>query len=395
MSGGEVSKRIWLPIVVFVVVSVIAMVVYAVWRTVARSVVVTTDQTKQQLESVPEIDTQIIATGLDNVWDIAFTPDNENFFITERGGDISLMDKNGQKKILGHPSDVVAVGEGGLMGMAIDPDFNKNQYIYTCFSTADDIRVVRWKVKTDESGLEDRTDIITGIPTNKTGQTGRHSGCRPRFGIDGYLWIGTGDAATSTNPQDPQSLGGKILRVDRDGKFAPDNMSEPFDARIYSYGHRNTQGLAFRPKAKDGVIGYSAEHGPGTDDEINVLRRGNFGWDPGVGYDEAVPMTDLTKFPEAIESVWSSGTPTLALSGAAIISGPKWRSWNGALAVAMLKTKHLHILTFDSDGKVESETKILDDYGRLRAVTHGPDGSLYIGTSNGGAGDKILKITPK
>ena len=162
------------------------------------------------------------------------------------------------------------------------------------------MRVTRWRVDETFTALTDRTDIVTGIPVNTDGQLGRHSGCRPRFGPDGYLWVGTGDAALGSVPQDPLSLGGKVLRITRDGAGAPRNPGAPLDPRIWSYGHRNVQGLAFRPT--DG-LGVSVEHGPGTDDELNLLTEGNFGWDPvgaGGSYDESGPMTDLGKFPDAV-----------------------------------------------------------------------------------------------
>ena len=109
-----------------------------------------------------------------------------------------------------------------------------------------DVRVVRWTINSGVTALTNRTDIVTGIPVS----SGRHSGCRPRFGPDGRLWIGTGDAAVATNPQDPQSLGGKVLRVDTNGKGVAGNAPAPFDPRIYTYGHRNVQGLAFNAAAR-------------------------------------------------------------------------------------------------------------------------------------------------
>jgi glucose/arabinose dehydrogenase len=215
------------------------------------------------------------------------------------------------------------------------------------------------------------------------------------FGPDGYLWAGTGDNARGDTSIQPKNLGGKILRVDRSGAAAPGNLGGDYDSRIYSYGHRNVQGLAFFPSAKNGVLGLSAEHGPTVDDEVNELRKGNFGWaPPAQGYDESVPMTDLTRFPDAISAIWSSGNPTQAPAGAAVIKGKQWKGWDGALAVAMLKGQHLKILRLDDKNKVIKEEKTLVDiYGRLRAVVQGPDGALYIGTSNGN--DEILKLSPE
>ena len=150
-----------------------------------------------------------------------------------------------------------------------------------------DVRLVRWRMNAAVTALTDRTDIVTGIPVS----TGRHSGCRPRFGPDGRIWMGTGDAAMPTVPQSPTSLGGKVLRVDTNGNGVPGNAPAPFDPRIYTYGHRNVQGIAFSPGGK----AYSIEHGTGRDDEVNRLVAGaNYGWDPRplsgpLFYDESRP----------------------------------------------------------------------------------------------------------
>ena len=189
-----------------------------------------------------------------------------------------------------------------MLGLEVDPDFASNGYVYVCMASdagaSTDVRLVRYELQTPNGGgLVQRTDIVTGMPYS----SGRHSGCRPRFGPDGYLWVGTGDAAIGTTPQDDDSLGGKVLRIDRNGNAAPGN---PDGRRWFSKGHRNIQGMAFR--ASDD-LGVSAEHGPSTDDEVNLLVAGNFGWDPVPGYNESVPMTDLMAFPDAIEAIWSSG----------------------------------------------------------------------------------------
>jgi glucose/arabinose dehydrogenase len=148
--------------------------------------------------------------------------------------------------------------------------------------------------------------------------------------------------------------------------------------------------MAFR---SDGVS-MSAEHGPSVDDEINLLVAGNFGWDPGPGYDESVPMTDLGKFPSAVEAVWSSGSPTLALAGASFLEGSAWGNWDGALAVATLKAEHLHIYFVDAEGRITGDERTIGNEGRLRTPRQGPDGLLYI-TNDGGGGDgKVLRVTP-
>lgn len=355
-------------------------------------------QQQQQSSEPPSLSTEVVVDGRDHVWDLAFLPSGEMLF-TERKGTVSVL-VDGSVHEVSAIEDVYSRGEGGLMGLAVDPDFNDNRFIYTCFnSTQDglDVRIVRWRLSDNIDALEDRKDIVTGMPSNVSG---RHSGCRMAFGPDNYLWVGTGDSATDGSiPQDPKSLGGKILRVDRDGEAATQlNQSGEFDPRIFSYGHRNTQGLAFIPEPVDGVFGLSTEHGPRVDDEVNLLKSGNFGWDPiapeGDGYNESVPMTDTQKFPDAVPAVWSSGDPTQAPSGAAFMYGTKWKAWNGALAVAFLKDRRLKFFFFDDNWQLKDEQeRFVGEFGRLRAAVQGPDENLYVSTDNG-EDDKIIMVVP-
>ncbi|MGH7196710.1 MAG: PQQ-dependent sugar dehydrogenase [Candidatus Saccharimonadales bacterium] len=339
----------------------------------------------------PNLTTDVVLGGRDHVWDIAFLPTKEMIF-TERKGTVSLF-KDGAMRELMQISDVYARGEGGLMGLAVDSKFNENHFIYTCFNSskgAPDVRVVRWRLSDDASRLEERKDIIIGMPSNKSG---RHSGCQLEFGPDGFLWVGTGDSAQNSHSQNPKSLGGKILRVDRDGNAASGNQGGQFDDRIYSYGHRNTQGLAFFAQAKADALGVSVEHGSTVDDEVNLLKTGNFGWAPPASYNESgVPMTDKKRFPDAVEAIWSSGSPTQAPSSAAFLKGRHWKAWDGTLAIAMLKGQHLKILQLDNNANVTKEEKVLTTFGRLRAVTQGPDGNLYISTDNGSGNDQIIRV---
>lgn len=404
--GGRADKperwRSWLYIGIIVLAAgVVAIVVWAVARQIVEKDLKVVDDapvqtTETKSELIPELTTETVLDGRDHVWDLGFLPTGEMLF-TERKGTISML-SGGKVSELAKPSDVAAKGEGGMMGIAVDKDFAKNRYVYTCFnSTRGDIRVARWQVKADLSGLENRNDIVTGIPTNQTGQTGRHSGCRTAFGPDGNLWIGTGDAATENTAQDPVGLAGKVLRVDRDGKGVAGNQGAGFDSRIYSYGHRNVQGIAFFAKANAGVMGVSVEHGSNVDDEVNLLKNGNFGWAPSIkGYNElGVPMTDKARFPDAIDAIWSSGKPTQAPSGVAVLKGAKWKAWDGALAVAVLKDKHLKILLLDGTNKVIKEELLFkNQFGRLRGSTVGTDGNLYLTTDNG-APDQIIRVVPR
>jgi glucose/arabinose dehydrogenase len=366
------------------------------------ALIVTTLVASSCFEAPDDLEVTVVIGNQAQPWDIAFTPDGTMLY-TEKVGRINAliggvrqtMDSNGATAGLAPPTGFLALGEGGMMGLAVDPQFASNRHIYTCFLTGSggvptDVRVVRWTVDAGYTALSNRTDIVTGLPA---ASNGRHSGCRPRFGPDGYLWIGTGDAAIGTIPQNPTSLGGKVLRVDRNGAGAPGNPGAPLDSRIYTYGHRNVQGITFDRWGN----AFSVEHGTDCDDEVNELvAGGNYGWDPIPGYNETRPMTDLVKFPSAVEAIWSSGCPTIAPSGATILSGPQWSGWSGSLAMAVLKDRHLHVLNL---GGQPDETLVLQEvevlnttYGRLRSAVQGPDGNLYL--AQDASPGSILRVEP-
>ena len=331
----------------------------------------------------PALNVTTVVSGLEIPWDVGFLPDGTMLF-TERPGRINAL-VGGLKRVLAAPADVRATGEGGMTGLAVDPDFAANRRIYTCFNTtAGDIKVVVWTVDGALTSATRVGTLIAGLPQTSSG---RHSGCRPRVGPDGYLWVGTGDAATGTNPQNAASLGGKVLRVDRfSGAAAPGN---PFGQLWYSLGHRNVQGIAFRPTSG---APYIVEQGTDREDEVNRLVAGaNYGYNPVPGYNENVPMT----FAGGTPAVWNSGGDTIATSGGTFLVGPQWRDWDGRLAVGALKGNELRILELDTPGTaVISQTSVLTSFGRLRTPVQGPDGSLYVTTSNGGGSDSILRVTP-
>ncbi|MFS8130653.1 MAG: PQQ-dependent sugar dehydrogenase [Candidatus Dojkabacteria bacterium] len=345
----------------------------------------------------PKLKTTTIVSGLYNPWDIAFL-NKDIFFYPEKIGAMHMHNiATGEDVVIAKPN-ISLMGEGGLLGMAVDNDFSNNHYLYTCMNINTDdklsIVVARWTVSQDLKSTEGRKDIITDIPANTQGGE-RHSGCRVRVATTGEIWVGTGDTANGTVPQDPKSLGGKVLRVDKDGKGVTGNLGDPFDPRIFNYGHRNIQGLYLFPAPINGVYGITAEHGPDKDDEVNLIKQGNYGWDPIPGYNELkVPMTDLVKFPDAIPAIWSSGTPAMATSGITMIKGNQWKAWNGAVIIALLKDMQLRLQTYNN-WKIERDEKVLDGYGRIRIVVQGPDGDLFFGTDNGGALDVIVRVTPE
>lgn len=344
----------------------------------------------------PTLTAETLVSGISLPWDLAFTPSGSMLW-TERGGRIMRRTSDGAvNQLTADLSDLRVSGETGLMGIAVDPRFGANQAVYTCQGwtngSANDVRVVKWQANGPGTALTRVADIVTGLPAS----SGRHGGCRLRFAPSGRLFVGTGDAAIGSTPQDLTSLGGKVLRVDPDtGAGVPGN---PFFAsgnadtrRIWSYGHRNVQGLAIR--ASDGTL-WTAEHGPDRDDEINPGVTGNFGWNPVPGYNENVPMTDTAEFPSAVPAAWSSGAPTVATSGIAWLPTRQWGIYNDHLVVATLKGRSLLVMKHQADGTMTQVAKLYDGtFGRLRTAQLGPDGSLYVTTSNG-SNDKIIRITP-
>ncbi len=350
-------------------------------------------------EPGPELTVTEIVTGLSHPWGIDFTPDGTMLF-TQRAGVLNARLTDGTvKRVSADLGDLLVDGFAGLQALAVDPDFTTNRRFYTLQGhTGREMQVIAWTIDADYDEATRVVDpLVKGMPM---GPGPWHSGGRLLFGPEGYLWIATGDGRVVTGAQDLTSLGGKVLRVDpRTGAGAPGN---PFGASspVYAYGFRNPQGLALRPGTDQMWL---VEHGPKHDDEINLLKAGgNFGWDPDPAggssgsYDEAdVPMTDLSKFPSARQARWSSGFPTLATSGAVFLDGPQWGEWEGRLAVATLKTRSLRVFEFTELGDFAGQIVVpeLDgSHGRLRTPVLGPDGALYIATSNTPGGDRILRV---
>lgn len=350
-----------------------------------------------------------VAGGLTHPWDVGVLPDGA-LLVTERPGRLTLVDDDGVHEIEADTSSVHARGEGGLMGLVVHPDFPSSRLFTTCQThqrggKAVDVRLVTWRLSEDRRNATHVRDLLTGLPV---ADSGRHSGCRPTLATDGSLLVGTGDTASDPAiPQDRTSLGGKILRIDlHTGEGLPDNpfasSRDANERRVYSYGHRNVQGVAVR--LGTGQV-YASEHGPTGYDEVNRIRSGgNYGWDPSRGgstdsYDEDVPMTDLQRFPNAVPPLWTSGeSSTEAPSGAAFLSGPEWGTLNGALAVGALRGQKMLLFRLDDAGDEITEVVLppeFDDrFGRLRGVRSAPDGALYVTTSDG-EDDAVFRVTPQ
>ena len=315
-----------------------------------------------------------IAVNLEVPWALDFLPDG-NIIFTERPGRIGMIDT--VKGLLAAPLltivEVAHRGEGGLLGIVAHPDFELNGFIYVYY-TYENNRELRNKVvryRRQDSKLVEATDIIADIPGASI-----HNGGQIQFGPDRLLYITTGDASNSDLAQDIKSLAGKILRLNPDGSIPPDN---PFpDSAVYSYGHRNPQGLAWDDTGRL----WATEHGSSAMDELNLIEPGgNYGW-PIIRGDESAP---------ALQSpVRHSGSETWAPSGLSF--------YNGSLWFGGLRSQSLFEVTL-GDGAAAPYRHLERQWGRLRAVATGTDGYLYVTTSNrDGRGlpltedDRILKI---
>jgi aldose sugar dehydrogenase len=356
-----------------------------------------------RLATVPTLSVSTVLGGLQVPWGLAFAPDG-TMLVTQRPGVITVRLADGTSRNLqADLGDLFVGSEGGLLDLALDRDFGQNRRFYTCQNRRTgagvDVAVIAWTVDAAwRTATRVANPLLGGIPAT----SGRHSGCRiaPDPFAAGVLLVATGDAAIGSVPQDLSSLGGKLLRISATtGEGVPGNpffaSPDPDTRRILEWGHRNLQGLAVHPG--DGRI-VTAEHGPDRDDEVNrVVVGGNFGWNPQPGgYNEAVPMTDLQEFPNAVGAVWSSGSPTVATSGTAWLDGCQWGAYDDHLAIATLRGAHLRILGVG--GRLQDLGTVrppeLDaDFGRLRTAVLGPDGALYLTTANG-SNDRVLRVAP-
>ena len=343
-----------------------------------------------------DLTTEVVTTGLDTVWELAWGPDGF-IWMTERGGRISRVDpQNGARSTVGQV-DVAEIGEGGLMGLTFHPDFATQPWVYVAHtlvsSGSTQNRVIRMRY--NGTSLAAPEVIVQGIAGSSI-----HNGSRLAVGPDRFLYVTTGDASDAAVAQNRESLAGKILRLTLDGQAAPGN---PFGTRVFSYGHRNPQGLVF---ATNGTL-YITEHGPSDNDEVNRVEVGrNYGWpnvhgrcDGDIGPAE-LSFCSANAVVEPI-AMW---TPTIAPAGVGYYDHTLIPGFRRSLLFATLKDATLYRLQLSSDGRsVEStETLFAGEFGRLRAVLVAPDGSIYIGTSNrDGRGtpmpndDRIIRIRPR
>lgn len=332
----------------------------------------------------PVIADQVVQSGLQVPWDLAFAPDGR-MFITERLGRVVIFESGAPNAPrLGELTvpDVRQVSESGLMGIALDPEFDRTGLLYVCASRDVNGQWLNQVLRLRATG---NTLAFDGVVLGEGMRADRiHDGCTVRFGPDGKLWISMGEAGSGPLAQDASSLNGKMLRINADGSIPQDNPVMPGASgrsAVYTMGNRNPQGLAFQPGSGRA---FEVEHGANTHDEINLLEPGaNYGWPTASGPD---PQGRF-KAP-----LWSSGASTIATSGATFITGEMWGTWGGSLMVATLKEMDLRRFAVDGTTVTPAEVLLDRKYGRLRTPVLGPDGALYVTTSNG-QGDRIIRIT--
>jgi glucose/arabinose dehydrogenase len=369
-------------------------------------------------DDTPTLTRTVVLDGLDDPWDLAFTPDGALLF-TEKCRGLSVRRADGsQHHLFGRAGAAVAApdffcqGQSGAHGIAVDPDFTRTRLVYlympSTLARPPTNRVVRLVVDPGYTTVSARTDIVTEIPfkhaANAVGRAGAHSGGRLRFGLEGFLYITTGDNHQPTLPQDLMRLGGKVLRVDRNGQPAPGNHTPAGgDPRIYTYGHRNVQGITFQPGTGQPFV---AEHGPNHSDEVTPLvAGGNGGWDPQqrpqlrcpddycgyAGTATTMPMTDTTRFPEAMQPSWTNEGESEGMGPCTFLTGAPWGAWEGRLAVGFLAGQRVEILHLDAAGRTTSHTRLALPRQRIRALVPTPTGDLYIAVDAG----EIWRVAPR
>jgi glucose/arabinose dehydrogenase len=339
------------------------------------------------------IDVSVVTDGLDHPWGLAFLP-NGDILITERRGTLRMV-RSGEllsEPVAGLPP-ISQHGQGGLLDVALHPDFSANRLVYLSYAGRGDdgysTEVLRGRL--EGLALTD-TEVIFRATPKTNGK--RHFGSRLLFGPDGKLYVSLGDRGDRPSAQDLSSHNGSLLRLNPDGSVPEDN---PFvgrdDARpeIWTLGNRNMQGMALRP---NGQI-WTHEHGPQGGDEVNLMRAGvNYGWPVityGRNYGIGTKIGEGTEKEGMAQPVYK-WVPSIAPSGMTFYTGDAFPEWQGDLFVGSLKFGLLVRLALDGDEVVAEERMLDDAYGRIRAVAQGPDGLLWLLTDE--RNGRLLKIAP-
>ena len=345
--------------------------------------------------AAPSMTPTTIASGLSIPWDVAFLPDGR-MLVTERVGRVRVYSTPASGASLVQTVGIPAIraeGEAGLMGIAVDVDYATNGFVYLCASR--DYtgsggwvnQIIRYRINSSSVWVEP-TVLLSGMVANTI-----HNGCALEMDRFGRLWASMGDANVSSRAQNRSSLNGKILRIGRDGSIPGDNplISGTRNA-VYSMGHRNPQGIAIRP-GTDQV--YAIEHGPDVNDEVNlIVAGGNYGWPCYTGFGTPYQTSGCGAAGAYRNPLWASGGSTIATSGGAFATNTQWADYNGNLFVSTLKGSDVRRFSVNGAGDTLGGPAIHFDaaWGRLRAMTYGPGGQLYVTTSNG-SNDRVIRIS--
>lgn len=335
-----------------------------------------------------------VVDGLDHPWGVAFLPD-KRILVTERPGRLRLVEKGRlhPQPIYGLPK-ITAEGQGGLLDVVLHPDYRKNRWIYFSFSAEneDGLGTEVARARLQEMKL---TDLEIIFRVEKKSEGGHHFGSRLVFDNNGYLYITAGERGDRPRAQDINDHAGSVIRLHDDGRVPEDN---PFVGKanakpeIFSYGHRNPQGMALHPVTGEVWL---HEHGPQGGDEINITRPGkNFGWPVityGVNYGWGSKIGEGTH-KAGMEQPIYYWDPSIAPSGMAFYQGEKFPQWKGNLFVGSLKFKLLVCLELDGNNVVKEERLIAGEYGRIRDVRSN-DGYLYLVTDEDDG--RLLRIEPR
>jgi aldose sugar dehydrogenase len=348
--------------------------------------------------SAGDISVQTVASGLVHPWSLAFLPDG-NMLATERPGRMRIVSRNGQlSPPLGNVPKVFGSEQGGLLDVILDRDFAQNRTIYFSYAEPFDGggRTALARARLDDNEMPQLSDVKVIYRQHGPASSGNHFGSRIAQASDGNLFVTNGEHFTDRDmAQTLDNDLGKIVRITPDGAPAPGNpFADKPGARpeIWSYGHRNPQGLAINP-ADDKL--WEQEHGPMGGDEINLIVPGhNYGWPLvcyGVDYD-GTPVGTGKATMEGVEDPLWHWTPSIAPSGMAFYTGDLFPAWKGNLFNGALKSEILVRLELKGDRVVKEEKLLQDLHERIRDVRQGPDGALYLLTDN--SSGRILRIAP-
>jgi glucose/arabinose dehydrogenase len=336
-----------------------------------------------------------VITDLEVPWGIEFLPNGE-LLISERKGELIRLTKDKEKLYVRGLPQIFAKGQGGLMDLELHPEYKKNGWLYLAYSspnkedsTIANTAIMRARIKNNK--LVNNEIIFKAIPDTKVR---RHWGCRMEFDKEGYLYFSVGDRGNrDDNPQSLNNHCGKIHRIHDDGSIPEDN---PFVnvpgamPSIYTYGHRNPQGVCMHPIT--GQI-WTDEHGPKGGDEINIIEKGkNYGWPVisfGINYDGTLFTTDTAKV--GMEQPVLYWVPSIAPCGMTFVKGDRYPNWKNNILTGSLRFEYLHRVVLDGE-KVVHQEKLLEDIGRVRNVEMSSDGFIYVAIEKPG---KIVKLIPQ